>query len=388
MCETDSVRSSVTNVELSIAVVAIHPLSVVLRCACLLACLLYYGTTMSASRAVDGNGDDSLSSHQTLLSSILSYLSALKQSPYASSLLVSIDSLDAAVDCLSEATGLPRPAATLDTAQPSLDAIYEAGVAQLRTAEQSNSASAAATTTSSSSSSHDSSSAAPFSQFVSLLTDRGFFAGLQPGSAQYSDRMKAARQKYDDKYASKDTSSTSNTGNSSAGRVSDSDRLSADELKAEGNAYLSSQQYELAVKRYTSAIELNPHSAIYYGNRAAAYINLSEWSKAERDCRDAITIDQQYGKGQPQLPLTMRRQPTHTLATTDAICRALIPPLCSAAVRSWCCGSALSVGSVFDVAGSESGGRRSLRGRCEVHRCEYESDDRRAVGSGPASSAR
>ena len=226
----------------------------------------------------------SLSSHRALLSSILSYLASLKQSPHASSLLLSTDSLDAALDCLVEATGLPRPSA-VSAAPPALPDIFQAGQAALALP------SAAASAPS------DSDSAAHFSQFVSLLTDRRFFAGLQPGSAAYSDRLAAARQKFDDKYGS---GTSSQQWPPQTDSVSETDMRRAEQLKAEGNTYLSSQQYDAAVARYTSALELNPHSAIYYGNRAAAYINLSQWSDAERDCRDAIRIEPHYGKGQPQ----------------------------------------------------------------------------------------
>ena len=253
-------------------------------------------TGMSAAPVAAG--DASLSSHRALLSSILSYLTSIRQSPHASSLLLSVDSLDAAVDCLSEATGLPRPpsaataTASTDSSQqqqqqPLLADIYQAGLAAL--------------------SASSSSSAAHFSQFVSLLTARGFFSGLEPGSAAYSERLTAARQKYDDKYGVPAAAAAASPASSSSSGVSDSDKQRAEQLKAEGNSFLSSQQYDSAVKRYTAAIQLNPHSAIYYGNRAAAHINLSQWREAEKDCRDAIAIDPHYGKV---------REHTHTLTLT------------------------------------------------------------------------
>ena len=256
------------------------------------------GTSGAMSALQASAGEESLSTHRAVLASILAYLSSLKQSPLASSLLVSVDSLDAALDCLSEATALPPPAAA-DSAQslplaPSLVAIYQAGVAAL-------SPSAAAPSS-------------QFSQFVGLLTARGFFAGCEAGSAAYADRLAAAQQKYDDKYGA---ASASTSAASERPAASSDDRRLAEQLKAEGNTYLASQQFEQAVKRYSEAIELNPRSAIYFGNRAAAHISLHNWTDAENDCRDAINLDPHYGKGQPPLHCPHR---THCTAATTALC--------------------------------------------------------------------
>ena len=254
----------------------------------------------------------SLSSHQALLSSILSYLSSLKQSPLASTLLVSVDSLDAALECLIEATGLPSPATPAPPvsagvgAVPRLVDVYQAGLSALAS-------SSVSSTPSTSSSSH-------FAQFVDLLSARGFFAGVESGSPAYEERLKAAKQKYDDKYeaASTDTGATTQSAAAATSFIpSSSDRVQAEQLKAEGNAYLSSHEYDKAVQRYTAAIALNPQSAIYYGNRAAAHINMSHWTDAETDCRQAIQIDPTYGKGQPH------RTTTNTHNTTRASLRPL-----------------------------------------------------------------
>ena len=65
-----------------------------------------------------------LETHTALLSSILSYLSSLKQSPLSSSLLPSPDSLDAALECLTEATGLSLSA---PSTLPPLPSLFTAG---------------------------------------------------------------------------------------------------------------------------------------------------------------------------------------------------------------------------------------------------------------------
>lgn len=46
----------------------------------------------------------------------------------------------------------------------------------------------------------------------------------------------------------------------------------ADKLKLEGNALFHKQDYEGACQKYTKAIEQDPKNAIFYSNRAAAYL--------------------------------------------------------------------------------------------------------------------
>lgn len=58
-------------------------------------------------------------------------------------------------------------------------------------------------------------------------------------------------------------------------------------LKDEGNAFLSAAKYSLAVEKYTQAIELNP-TAIFYSNRAQAYIKLEAYGQAIQDANDAL----------------------------------------------------------------------------------------------------
>ncbi len=45
---------------------------------------------------------------------------------------------------------------------------------------------------------------------------------------------------------------------------------------------------------YIQAIDLNPLSAIYFSNRAAAHISLRQYNEAKVDSTQAITLDPRY----------------------------------------------------------------------------------------------
>ena len=71
--------------------------------------------------------------------------------------------------------------------------------------------------------------------------------------------------------------------------VSESQRIAATSLKDEGNAYLKRNMYSLAADKYTDAISLNPHDAIYYANRAQAYILMESYGLAIADANQSIS---------------------------------------------------------------------------------------------------
>lgn len=73
--------------------------------------------------------------------------------------------------------------------------------------------------------------------------------------------------------------------------------------KNEGNDYMKLEQYERAVNSYTSAIELDPQSAVYYCNRAAAHTSMASYKKAISDCEEALKIDPNYGKAYGRMGL-------------------------------------------------------------------------------------
>ena len=58
--------------------------------------------------------------------------------------------------------------------------------------------------------------------------------------------------------------------------------------------------FEEAIKFYSTAIELNPHVATYYGNRSFAYLKLESFGYALTDASKALELDNKYikvGKG-------------------------------------------------------------------------------------------
>ncbi|KAB5574345.1 hypothetical protein DKX38_001539 [Salix brachista] len=67
-------------------------------------------------------------------------------------------------------------------------------------------------------------------------------------------------------------------------------------LKEKGNAAYKGNQWNKAVNYYSEAIKLNGENATYYSNRAAAYLQLGCFQKAEEDCNKAISLDKKNVK--------------------------------------------------------------------------------------------
>ena len=72
--------------------------------------------------------------------------------------------------------------------------------------------------------------------------------------------------------------------------------------KERGNKRVAGQQFELAIKEYTQAIELAGADgkakdlSIYYGNRAQCHFNLEAFDQALADCTTSIEHDPKYIK--------------------------------------------------------------------------------------------
>lgn len=71
----------------------------------------------------------------------------------------------------------------------------------------------------------------------------------------------------------------------------------ADELKAEGNAFLSNDNTAGAIRCYQEAIALQPMNAILHGNLSAAYLQAKDYAKAVSSAQACIAIDATYAKG-------------------------------------------------------------------------------------------
>ncbi|KAI9017530.1 protein phosphatase 5 [Gaertneriomyces semiglobifer] len=71
----------------------------------------------------------------------------------------------------------------------------------------------------------------------------------------------------------------------------------AEKAKDEANKLFAAKKYEDAVTKYSEAIELNGNEAVYYSNRAFAYIRQEYYAAALTDATKAIEIDSSYLKG-------------------------------------------------------------------------------------------
>jgi stress-induced-phosphoprotein 1 len=73
--------------------------------------------------------------------------------------------------------------------------------------------------------------------------------------------------------------------------------MSADELKAKGNAALQSEKYDEAVKYYTEAIQVDPSNHILYSNRSAAYAKTGKYNESLQDAEKTISLKNDWPKG-------------------------------------------------------------------------------------------
>ncbi|KAK4165446.1 hypothetical protein QBC43DRAFT_34118 [Cladorrhinum sp. PSN259] len=70
----------------------------------------------------------------------------------------------------------------------------------------------------------------------------------------------------------------------------------AESFKNEGNKLFKAGEYLRAVEYYTKAVNLQPVSATYLGNRAAAYMAAGKWNDALEDCRRSVDLDPRNSK--------------------------------------------------------------------------------------------
>ena len=79
------------------------------------------------------------------------------------------------------------------------------------------------------------------------------------------------------------------------------DKSQAEQLKAKGNALMTSKDYNGAIAAYTSAIALDPTNAVYYSNRAAAHSSSNNHDGAVKDAEKAIEVDSSFVKAYHRL---------------------------------------------------------------------------------------
>ncbi|KAK9241357.1 hypothetical protein V1525DRAFT_7818 [Lipomyces kononenkoae] len=84
---------------------------------------------------------------------------------------------------------------------------------------------------------------------------------------------------------------------------SEADKAKAEQLKSEGNRFVSIKDYPAAIEAYTKALALDPTNKIYYSNRAAAYSASGKHDMAVNDAESALQIDEKYAKAYSRLGL-------------------------------------------------------------------------------------
>ncbi|KAF3690509.1 Small glutamine-rich tetratricopeptide repeat-containing protein alpha [Channa argus] len=104
--------------------------------------------------------------------------------------------------------------------------------------------------------------------------------------------------------------------NSTPNLLSEEQRAEAETLKSDGNDQMKVENFAAAVEFYSKAIAINPHNAVYYCNRAAAYSKLGNYAGAVQDCEQAISIDPNYSKAYGRMGLALASLNKHTEAVS------------------------------------------------------------------------
>ncbi|KAM9358180.1 small glutamine-rich tetratricopeptide repeat-containing protein alpha [Symphorus nematophorus] len=104
--------------------------------------------------------------------------------------------------------------------------------------------------------------------------------------------------------------------NSTRHSLTEEQRAEAETLKTDGNDQMKVENFSAAVEFYSKAIAINPHNAVYYCNRAAAYSKLGNYAGAVQDCEQAISIDPNYSKAYGRMGLALASLNKHTEAVS------------------------------------------------------------------------
>lgn len=126
-----------------------------------------------------------------------------------------------------------------------------------------------------------------FQKYLASLREKGYFNNVEQDSEEYNLRVSKARARLEAEEKEQ-----------SAARLAQ-----AEEKKQLGNELLQQKKIDEAIQAYNEAITLNPKSAIYYANRAAAYSQLKRHDKAIEDCHSALRCDNNYSKAYSRLGL-------------------------------------------------------------------------------------
>lgn len=87
------------------------------------------------------------------------------------------------------------------------------------------------------------------------------------------------------------SASTSTPATAQPNAPSADDKAAAEKLKAQGNAKMSTKEYDAAIEFYGQAIAKDATNPVYYSNRAAAYSSKGDHTNAVHDAEEALIVD-------------------------------------------------------------------------------------------------
>ncbi|KAL4168729.1 hypothetical protein KRP22_012125 [Phytophthora ramorum] len=130
-------------------------------------------------------------------------------------------------------------------------------------------------------------------KWVAKLEAKGFFKDAAPGTSEHATRTAKALGKFKEKF-----------GDVKPELSQEEKEAKAEEVKAQGNAALSRQDYEGAAKLYREALQLSPEgpsSHIYHSNLAAALMYLGKYTDVIDHCEQSIVLKPAYVKAYSRL---------------------------------------------------------------------------------------
>jgi len=174
-----------------------------------------------------------------------------------------------------------------------------------------------------------------FAKFVHVLKAKGFFKNFEEGSSEYATRLEKARAKFDTNYAAAPSSASAPPAAPPAASSTPAPAPApapsaapapppapaastpaappdpeAERHKGLGNKAMQEGRYLEALVHYDAAITTaeaaGAPSPVYFSNRAAAKIHLSEFAPAVEDCRRALELNPSFVRAYERLASAYR----------------------------------------------------------------------------------
>lgn len=136
-----------------------------------------------------------------------------------------------------------------------------------------------------------------YQRFLQQLEKNGYFVNCTEQQKKEKERK---AELYFDCHYSTTASFVSQREGSTTVNISDEKKKQAAEYKSRGNDWLNKKAYQKAIEEYTHAIQLM-EDPVFFGNRAAAEIELEQFQLAINDCTKALELDPNYGKAYGRL---------------------------------------------------------------------------------------